>query len=145
MNFDVKTCLLAAATVILTGTMSANAADLRITVKGNLKADDVIYYGLFNRSAGFTDPSKTHAAKTITAKGNSAVAVFKGLKPGNYAIATYNDQNRNHKLDKSLFGAPKEPYGFSNNAKGSFGPPSFEKAAVKIGGNNLSISIRIAN
>jgi uncharacterized protein (DUF2141 family) len=31
-------------------------------------------------------------------------------------------------MDTKLFGIPKEPYGFSNNAKGFMGPPSFEDA-----------------
>jgi uncharacterized protein (DUF2141 family) len=33
-------------------------------------------------------------------------------------------------LDKNLFGIPKEPYGFSNSARGSTGPPKFADAAI---------------
>ncbi len=145
MIIKLRKGLLTVAVLALASTMSANAADLRVTVKGKLKAGDVIYYGLFNRSAGFTDPRRTLSEKIVKANGSSVVAVFKGLKPGTYAVASYNDKNRNRKLDKSLIGRPTEPYGFSNNAKGSFGPPSFAKAAVKVGAENKAISIRIAN
>ncbi|MEE9273501.1 MAG: DUF2141 domain-containing protein [Robiginitomaculum sp.] len=129
--------------VLSLGAMPANATDLEVTVKGEVKSGDVIHYGIFNRSAGFTDPRKTLAEEAIKVKGNSAVAVFKGLEPGEYAVATYNDKNGNGKLDKSWIGRPKEPYGFSNNAKGSFGPPSFAKAMIKVGEENKSISIKI--
>ena len=32
-----------------------------------------------------------------------------------------------YELDKNTFGAPKEAYGFSNNARGTFGAPDYEK------------------
>ena len=41
-----------------------------------------------------------------------------------------SDENKNGKLDKNLFGAPTEAYGFSNNARETFSSPSFEAAKV---------------
>ena len=32
-----------------------------------------------------------------------------------------------------MLGIPKEGYGFSNDAKGRMGPPSFDDAAVEVG------------
>ena len=32
---------------------------------------------------------------------------------------------------------PKEGYGFSNNAKGTFGPPAFEKTIFEINENTV--------
>lgn len=54
------------------------------------------------------------------------------LENGLYAILVYVDINQNGELDKNLFGIPKEPYGFSNNARGSFGPPSFMAVSIQI-------------
>lgn len=51
-----------------------------------------------------------------------------GLKSGTYAIALFQDLNGNSKLDTGIFGIPTEKYGFSNNAKGFMGSPSFKKA-----------------
>lgn len=51
-----------------------------------------------------------------------------GLKAGTYAIALFQDLNNNSKLDTGIFGIPTEKYGFSNNAKGFMGSPSFKKA-----------------
>jgi len=41
-------------------------------------------------------------------------------------------------------GMPNEPYGFSNDARGSFGPPSFEDASFVVGEENLSITFQMA-
>jgi uncharacterized protein (DUF2141 family) len=43
------------------------------------------------------------------------------------AISSYHDVNQNGWLDDNWFGVPTEPYGFSNNARGSFGPPKYEE------------------
>jgi uncharacterized protein (DUF2141 family) len=59
-------------------------------------------------------------------------AHFKDLPPGQYAAVVFQDFNGNGKLDKNFLGIPKEPYGFSNDARGSAGPPKFSDAAVTL-------------
>lgn len=57
---------------------------------------------------------------------------------GTYAIAAYHDVNGNQKVDKvPIVGLPMEPYGFSNDARGQFGPPSFGKSAFEVNGDTL--------
>jgi uncharacterized protein (DUF2141 family) len=68
----------------------------------------------------------------IEAKEGHLSALFKDLPPGLYAAVAYQDSNGNGKLDKNVFGIPKEPFGFSNGARGTMGPPSFAQAAVQI-------------
>jgi uncharacterized protein (DUF2141 family) len=68
----------------------------------------------------------------IAATGRSLVVHFKDLPPGEYAAVAFQDVNGNGKLDKNLLGMPKEPYGFSNGARGSAGPPKFSAAAVTL-------------
>lgn len=63
---------------------------------------------------------------------HSLVYSFKGLKKGIYAVSIFQDENENGKLDANFFGIPSEPYGFSNNAKGMFGPPSFKDCQFEI-------------
>ena len=50
------------------------------------------------------------------------------LAYGQYAIAVYHDRNKNGKLDTNILGIPIENYGFSNNARGKFGPASWGEA-----------------
>lgn len=57
------------------------------------------------------------------------------LPNGTYAIGIFVDANYNNEMDRNFFGVPKEQYGFSNDAKGSFGPPSFKDASFTVTGD----------
>ena len=54
------------------------------------------------------------------------------IPAGTYAVGYYVDVNENEKLDTNFFGIPKEEYGFSNNVRGKFGPPTFESASFTL-------------
>ena len=58
---------------------------------------------------------------------NKCVIIIKDLSPGEYAFKYFHDENNDEKINTNFLGIPKEGYGFSNNAKGTFGPPSFDK------------------
>ena len=64
------------------------------------------------------------------------------LPDGTYAIGIFVDKNYNNKMDRNLFGVPKEQFGFSNNAKGKFGPPSFEDASFNVS-SDMKIEINL--
>lgn len=68
-------------------------------------------------------------------KNNKCVIVIKNLKAGKYSFKYFHDENRNKELDTNWVGIPNEGFGFSNNAKGTFGPPDFEKTIFEIKGN----------
>jgi uncharacterized protein (DUF2141 family) len=53
---------------------------------------------------------------------------------GAYAISLFIDVNGNQEFDTNFLGLPKEQYGFSNNAMGTFGPPKFEPASFILDG-----------
>lgn len=55
------------------------------------------------------------------------------IPAGRYAVAVLHDENSNHKLDRNMFGWPKEGFGFSNNPKVGLTAPSFDTAAIKVG------------
>lgn len=74
-------------------------------------------------------------------KNGGAVLQFGQLSPGTYAISAYYDRDSNGMLNTGLFGIPTELVGFSNGAKGIFGPPAFKKAAFTLS-SAQSISIR---
>jgi len=60
------------------------------------------------------------------------VIVFENVKLGEYALQLFHDVNNDFKLQTNLMGIPTEPFAFSNNAKGKFGPPKFEQAAFEV-------------
>ena len=62
--------------------------------------------------------------------------------PGTYAVGIFHDANLNNLLDNYFFGVPREQYGFSNNARGFMGPPSFNDAAFAVEGKTeISITL----
>lgn len=58
-------------------------------------------------------------------------AVFDDLPPGRYAVMAYHDRNGDGRLNTLPVGLPVEPYGFSNDARGTFGPPAWRAAAFE--------------
>lgn len=72
------------------------------------------------------------ALMTLNVDGTTAGCTFNNLTPGTYAVKVFHDINGNGKLDTSWIGWPQEPYGFSNNAPVSAGPPSFRLAAIEL-------------
>lgn len=103
---------------------------LEVTVTGIQEETGAVWVGLFTNEDDF--PKKAAEGKVIKVTGKSITAVFENLKPGDYAVSIFHDANSNGKLDKNAFGIPKEGFGFGNNAMGTFGPPSFDKAKTTV-------------
>lgn len=61
------------------------------------------------------------------------------LPDGDYAISLFIDRNANGQLDSNAVGIPTEPYGFSNDAAGNFGPPAFDKARFSVKGDTRAV------
>lgn len=107
----------------------------------------VTKYNKGNIFIALYDSEDSHMKKSVKSgvgvvKDNQVVFNIDKLHPGEYSISFFHDVNGNKKLDKNFLGIPKEPYGFSNNQKGRFGPPSFAASKISIHQNttiNLSI------
>lgn len=104
--------------------------DLEVQVEGIPNTKGTVFIGLFNSSASFPQFGKQYKGVIITHEGKSHIYRFKNLPKDSYALAIYHDENKNGKLDKNLFGAPTEAYGFSNNARETFSAPSFDSAKI---------------
>ena len=80
----------------------------------------------FRRSEG---PVKTI---TVPRTGSSTTVTIRDLPPGRYAVGTFHDTDGNGRLSTWPVGLPKEAYGFSRDARGRVGPPSFDAAAFDL-------------
>lgn len=74
---------------------------------------------------------------SATIRDQKSVVVIKDLKKGFYSFRYFHDENGNNKLDNYWFGAPREGYGFSNNAGGKFGPPAFRQTLFTLNRDTL--------
>jgi uncharacterized protein (DUF2141 family) len=122
--------LLALAALTLARTVLAG--ELTIEVSGVTPGRGQIYVAIYDRPETFPTAGQQRTGQILEASGQSLVAHFKNLPPGEYAAVAFQDVNGNGKLDKNFLGFPKEPYGFSNGARGSAGPPKFSAAAVTL-------------
>jgi uncharacterized protein (DUF2141 family) len=134
----------------------ARAAELRITVHGIRSLSGTVLVGLYDSASSFdravarasnegflNDPARVGGTALRANPDATASAVFTGLRQGTYAVILFHDENENGRLDTNFWGVPIEPYGFSNDAQGSLGPPSFEKAAFTLAGEEKSIEINL--
>lgn len=98
--------------------------------------------GLYDSPAGFPmDHSAVIAHATGAVRDNAAVCKFKGLKPGTYAVAAYQDEHNVGKITKNWLGIPTEAYGFSNDAAATLHAPSFQAACFKFPGGSYDLTI----
>lgn len=67
---------------------------------------------------------------------------FEQVQPGDYALALFHDENANNRLD-TLFGIPREGFGFSRNPRVRFGAPRFNDASITIGAAITRLSVRL--
>ena len=135
-------------TLILLPGMPTNADELIVRVD-NIKEAGEIHIAIYDSAEAFEADrgEKGGAAPGIT-QGTiemvepGSVTYRYELPPGTYAIGIFHDANLNNQLDNYFFGVPREQYGFSNNARGFMGPPSFDDAAFSVEGKTeISIGL----
>lgn len=122
--------------------LAASATDLRVTVTEGPNTPSVLYIALHDSAASYA-ATQPVASQTAPMRNGAAQVVFPGLPPGRYALRAFADENGNAKLDTNMLGIPTERYGFSNDAKGTMGPPDFEAAALPVGTSDLTTAIQL--
>jgi uncharacterized protein (DUF2141 family) len=80
---------------------------------------------------------------SVPARDGETVVTIKNVPAGTWAVLAYQDENANGELDRNLIGIPSENYGFSRDARGRFGPPSFEDAAMPIRDEAATATVRL--
>ena len=119
----------------------AFAATVMVEVR-NIEAKGEMHLAIYDDADVFENDNgeKGGAAKGIAdgviEEVGTGTARYKfELPDGTYALGIFVDANYNNEMDRNFFGVPKEQYGFSNDAKGSFGPPSFKEASFTVSGD----------
>ncbi len=124
---------------------AAPGVKLTVALAGIRSDKGSVICELFANAAGYPkDPAKALQLKTVGIKERAASCDFEGLAPGTYAVAAYHDENGNGKLDKNFLGIPSEGVAASNDARGTMGPPSFEKAKFVVAATNLTLTIHLS-
>ena len=104
---------------------------LRIVVEGIATARGEVLVAFYDAAERFNDPAQAALILRVAARAEAMELAVPGLAPGRYAVAVLHDEDANGEMTTQLFGIPKEAYGFSNGARGTFGPPAFDEAVVE--------------
>jgi uncharacterized protein (DUF2141 family) len=133
-------CLLGATEV----SHSADYKDhrLEVRVKGASQTGKDLCVALYGKGDGF--PSERSSLKNIvtTTQAGESVVLFE-VPYGEYAVAVFVDGNGNGKLDKNIFGFPKEQFGFSNDFKPRMAAPKFEQCSFLFSEEQKQVTITL--
>jgi uncharacterized protein (DUF2141 family) len=121
----------------------ARVARLVVTVTGIDVIQDDLAIAVFDSAASFDARADAVAAGRLPIVEQSATWSVELEAPARYAVVLFQDLNGNGEIDMRRFGRPAEPYGFSNDVRGRFGPPSFEDAVFEFDAEGLAIEIGI--
>lgn len=113
------------------------AQNLTIEVRDIVKVDGYLYVAIYNSQETFM--KKPLTAFRIEVKDKVLTIPCQGLPAGTYAISLFQDENENSKLDTAAFGIPTERFGFSNDAEGVMGPPSYDKCCFTFADNQTLV------
>lgn len=130
---------------VLAAPLFAQAAELTLEVDG-LDTSRLDGAALF--VAVFTEPGQWLAKPAIGRRfaidpqgGGRMRVALADLPEGPLAISVFQDANGNGRLDSNAMRMPIEPFGFSNNAAGTYGPPRFEQAVLTPSGAPVRITL----
>jgi uncharacterized protein (DUF2141 family) len=111
------------------------ACTLSIHVDGLRNRKGVVGALVFTSAAGWPEDVHKcfrHQYTPVAATGYSATVMIKDIPPGNYGIVVLHDENENMKLDRNIFGFPKEGFGFANNPNVGLHAPPFASAVIHV-------------
>jgi uncharacterized protein (DUF2141 family) len=116
--------------------LAVETASIVVNVSGLNNDKGVIRIALFNDKDKYSRDKGTAAdafqKEAVSIKDKTVSHTFTNIPYGDYAIKVYHDEDNSGRFYTGAFGIPKVQYGFSNNAKGAFGPASFEKAKFSL-------------
>ncbi|MFO1250774.1 MAG: DUF2141 domain-containing protein [Inhella sp.] len=114
--------------LLLASTGLAQAASLELTVTGLNRTEGHVLVAVYDQAELWLKGKPLRSARAKV-EGTEITLQLDDLPEGAVlALSVVHDLNDNKRLDMNVIGMPTEPYGFSNNAAGNFGPPSFEAA-----------------
>lgn len=127
--------------MLITAQLGWGQSNLIVTIQNLKNINGDILIGLYDNASNF--PRKVATGKVLKVTEKIMEVTFPDIKPGNYAVSVLHDENQNKDMDQGKLGIPKEGYGFSNNAMGVMGPPSFKKARFHVAEGDSFITIKM--
>ena len=140
------TLLATAAMIAFSGSANAETetSQLTLTLTGLDPQTGSVMVGVYAGEDDYENGGGI-AGASVEVTGAEAIVTIEGLVPGAYGLKMYHDVNGNGEMDTNPFGMPTEPYAFSNNAKGRFGPAKWDKAQFELAAGDNTHAIDFAS
>jgi uncharacterized protein (DUF2141 family) len=116
---------------------------LEVIITGFSNNDGDCWFAIDNSEEVYEREDTVWIGKILPIKDKQVIVIIDSLKYGEYAVRVFHDENKNGKLDTDFLGIPDEDYGYSNDASGWFGPPSWKKAKFIFNQPEMTIKIDI--
>jgi len=117
---------------------------IELAVTGLASDRGQVCASLYNRPDGYPrEPEKALLRQCAAIVEKRSAIVFEDLPHGTYAAFAFHDVDGDGAIKTSRLGIPREPIGASNDARGRFGPPSFEDASFQLDAPRTVIPIEV--
>lgn len=138
-----RSLILLALSFFPTALIAEDTAILTVTVTGLAPNQGHVDVTLYDDKENYLkNPLVTGREKVL---GNDSMdVVFTDLPIGTYAASVYYDLDNDGELDTGMFRIPSEPVGFSNNARGKFGPAKWKKTRFELS-EDSRITVQVVN
>ena len=126
--------VLGLAMLLVAGGAFATACPLTLQVSGVIPGSGPVLLALFDQVDAFPTQGEQWHAVSLRADAPDLSIGLCGVPAGRYAVAAFQDVNHNRRLDVTVLGIPREPYGFGNDARGVLDafPPGFRAASLVV-------------
>jgi uncharacterized protein (DUF2141 family) len=137
MLTPIQRVLTTARLLAVLSTAPAYGAELTISL-ANIESDQgQLMVAVLSDESAFRGEKAAQLSVLLPPRKGQVSFTTDALAPGTYAVQVMHDENGNGELDNNLVGMPTEPWGFSNNAMGSFGPPGWQDVSFDLEDNTL--------
>lgn len=100
---------------------------LIVQLIGIEKMKGMVEINLFDTKKMWLKKGGAISVQRIKVDGQDVFITFENIPFGEYAFICYHDVNGNDKMDKNMFGIPKEPYALSQEPRSKMRKPKFKE------------------
>jgi len=115
-----------------------NAAELDVSIQGIQSGAGQLMIAVMSSEAAFNGEAPAVLSLILKPRPGAIRFSTDALPDGQYGIRVMHDENGNGDMDANLVGMPTEPWGFSNNAMGNFGPPGWSDIRFTVQGSTTA-------
>lgn len=112
----------------------AEEYNLTVHLHGVKNSTGQIQVELYTDDKTFRKSALAQQIVKTDARADTVTVTLPGIKPGNYAILAFHDEDGNGELNKRFGMIPTEGYALSNDPE-VFGPPAFKDSVFELSSN----------